>query len=110
MNLFILICSVLFGNITKNITNYPYQNTESSGNDDRVIQTHSFLWENENEILCRIRKYYYYMEFLKYLESGRVLEKDKTERIKSEMDILDETYKICDLYSGGLLNDWEMDF
>ena len=110
MNLFILICSVLFGNITKNVINYPYQNTESSGNDDRMAQSHPFLWENENEILCRIRKYYYYMEFLKYLESVAVPEKDKMEKIKSEMDIVDETYKICDLYSGGLLKDWEMDF
>ena len=110
MNLFILICSVLFGNIIKNVTNYPYLNTESSGNDERLIQSYSFLskWENENEILYRIRKYYYYLEVLNYLESNTNSQKDKLERIEKEIG--EDTYKIYDLYAGGLLNDWEMDF
>ena len=110
MNLFILICSVLFGNIIKNVTNYPYLNTESSGNDERLTQVLPFLskWENENEILYRIRKYYYYLEVLNYLESNTNSQKDKLEIIEKEIG--EDTYKIYDLYAGGLLNDWEMDF
>lgn len=110
MNLFILIWSALFGNIIKNVTNYPYLNTESSGNDERMTQVHPFLskWENENEILYRIRKYYYYLEVLNYLESNTNSQKDKLERI--EKNFGKDTYKIYDLYAGGLLNDWEMDF
>jgi hypothetical protein len=43
---------------------------------------------------------------LKYLESD-VSEIDKIERIKIESQT--PTYKICDLYSGGLMNDWDME-
>jgi len=109
MNLFILICSALFGNLIKNVTNYPYLNTESSGNDERFIDSYSILenWKNENEILFRIRKYYYYMAILNFLESPTISEKDKLERIEFEKG--EPIHKIYDLYAGGLLNDWNME-
>lgn len=110
MNLFILICSALFSNIIKNVTNYHLLNSESSGNDERIMQSYPVLNEqiNENEILYRIRKYNYYMTILNYLESTIISEKDKMERIK--IDIGEDTYKIYDLYAGSLLKDWEIDF
>lgn len=110
MNLFILICSALFSNIMHNITNYFYVNRQHySGNDERVELSYPFTTESENEILSRIRKYYYCMAIINYLESSYISEKDKIELIE-QFEIGKDKNNIDHLYSGGLMNDWEMDF
>lgn len=107
MNLFILICSMLFQNTIKNTTYSPYSTMESAGNDGRFTNLYPFMhrWENENEILYKIQQYNHYMALLKFLESSNNSEKDKIERIEFESN--DPSYKIYDLYAGGLMTEWD---
>jgi hypothetical protein len=106
MNLFILIYSLLFQHTLINTTQTPYSNMDSSGIDGRFTYSYPFINRRENEILYKIKKYSHYMTLLKYLESG-VSEKEKIERIEYENH--EPTYKIYDLYAGGLMSDWDMD-
>lgn len=109
MNLFMLIFSTLFSNIIQNITNPPYINREHySGKDDRVKMNYPFITDSENEILRRIRRYYYCMAIINYLQSSCVSENDKLDTIQYEIG--ENSHKIYDLYAGGLMDDWEMDF
>jgi len=58
--------------------------------------------ELENEILYNTRKYNSYKTLIDYLESS-ASETEKIEKINMENTTL---YKVYDLYSGGLMNDW----